>query len=435
MALVKGTVKTLNEIFPIKITKRNGTLTATVKIHQAEQVQSGHKYVGFLAVYSLGGKRKRLWRSDLSEAKKLAEEKCDEILNGGHAGITLRETDKIVWQRSREMLSPLGVELDVAVCDYVAAAKDLPTGTTLREAVDFFRRRNGSVFEKRTVRQVVDEMLGAKREAGWSDVHLKDLECRLGRFADAMQMNIAEVSGKLIQTWLNSMKRSGRTKQNYRRCVSSLFHFAIKQKYLPKDAIDEVKSVERPKEDVSEVQIFTPSEMRDILAVARPEMVPWLAIAGFAGLRSAEIARLSWKDVNLSNREIHVTAAKAKTRSHRIVPISENLVEWLTPLAKEDGNVVKFKSWWNQVAEITDAVNARRGPTNHFVWRHNGLRHTYCTMRMAELKDAQQVSVEAGNSPAMIFQHYRNGKVSESLAREWFDIYPTSEANAQKLAA
>jgi len=38
---------------------------------------------------------------------------------------------------------------------------------------------------------------------------------------------------------------------------------------------------------------------------------------------------------------------------------------------------------------------------------HNGLRHSYCSYRMAETKSAPQVDLEDGNSPKMLFEHYR----------------------------
>jgi hypothetical protein len=38
-------------------------------------------------------------------------------------------------------LRPLDVPLNVAVLEYVSAVKSLPEGTTLKEAADFFRRR------------------------------------------------------------------------------------------------------------------------------------------------------------------------------------------------------------------------------------------------------------------------------------------------------
>jgi len=78
-----------------------------------------------------------------------------------------------------------------------------------------------------------------------------------------------------------------------------------------------------------EIHIFTPLEMHEALTVAWPGLVPWLAIAGFAGLRSAELARLDWSEVNLEEQHITVAADKAKTGARRVVPISDNLSGWL----------------------------------------------------------------------------------------------------------
>jgi hypothetical protein len=89
----------------------------------------------------------------------------------------------------------LGLPLNVAMLEYVSAVKGLPEGATLKEAVDFFKKRNPASLEKRTVREVVDEMVAAKRAAKLSQVHIKDLESRLGRFGGDFQLNISGVSG------------------------------------------------------------------------------------------------------------------------------------------------------------------------------------------------------------------------------------------------
>jgi len=41
-------------------------------------------------------------------------------------------------------------------------------------------------------------------------------------------------------------------------------------------------------------------------------------------------------------------------------------------------------------------------------------------------KNVHQVSLEAGNSPQMVFAHYRQ-LVSETLATEWFGIVPPKD--------
>ncbi|HEY5298094.1 MAG TPA: tyrosine-type recombinase/integrase [Verrucomicrobiae bacterium] len=137
----------------------------------------------------------------------------------------------------------------------------------------------------------------------------------------------------------------GRTKQNYLRVIGALFRFAIGRKYLPKDSIDEIEAVQPPKDDGGEIEIFTPKEMREILLAARPEMIPFLAIGAFAGLRSAEIVRLDWQEISLKERHIEIKASKAKTGARRLAPLTDNLAQWLAPYAKESGNVINFDSW------------------------------------------------------------------------------------------
>ena len=40
-------------------------------------------------------------------------------------------------------------------------------------------------------------------------------------------------------------------------------------------------------------------------------------------------------------------------------------------------------------------------------WKHNALRHSFISYRVADIKNVDEVALEAGNSPDIIFQHYR----------------------------
>ncbi len=71
-----------------------------------------------------------------------------------------------------------------------------------------------------------------------------------------------------------------------------------------------------------------------------PDYLPSLAIGAFAGLRSAEIERLGWQDIDFASRHIVVSASNAKTASRRIVPLCDNLAEWLRPYSgRQQGKV------------------------------------------------------------------------------------------------
>jgi integrase len=416
---------------PVEIKRGN----VTVKIYTGTNRVDHKAYPQFTLVYYDGSQRKKVRFADLGEAKREGELVATKLANGENDVLRLTSTDRAIYVQAVAQLRPLDVPLNVAVLEYVSAVRSLPEGATLKEAVDFFKKRNPASLEKRTVRQVVDEMLATKRAAKLSEVHIRDLDSRLGRFADAFQMNISGVSSSMLQAWLDSMKASGRTKQNYVRAIGSLFRFGSARRYLPKDSIEEVEAIQQAKADNSEIQIFRPSEFAEILNTARPEMVPWLAVGGLAGLRSAELQRLDWSEVNLAERHIEITAAKAKTAARRLAPVTDNLAAWLAPYAKPAGKVTGFESWWNQIPKLVEEMNRvrrERGNAAKFVWKHNGLRHSFCSYRLASIKNAAQVALEAGNSPQMIFQHYRQ-LVTESEAGKWFAVMPDASANVVNL--
>jgi integrase len=409
------------ERFPVTVSEEG----VSAKIRKSSRIKKGKTYTSFTAEYFLLGKRKQESRSSFDEAKSAAVNACRQISRGQQVSLTLANGDRLEYLRANEAVTPIGIKLDVAAHEYAAAVGILPPGTTLKEAVQFFRSRSPAVLENRSVRKVANEMLAVKRAAKLSDVHLKDLESRLNRFSDDFQVDIGNLSSAMIQAWLDAMNVVGRTKQNYLRVIGALFRFAVSRKYLPKDSVEEIESVQAPKVDSGEVEIFTPEYMREILTAARPEMIPFLAIGAFAGLRSAEIVRLDWQEINLKESYIEIKASKAKTGARRLVPITDNLAKWLAPYAKKSGSIISFKSWWNQIPKTVEAVNKNRGQTESkpFVWKHNALRHSFCSYRVAAIKNVAQVALEAGNSAQMIFQHYRQ-LVSEGNAAEWFGIMP-----------
>jgi len=68
-------------------------------------------------------------------------------------------------------------------------------------------------------------------------------------------------------------------------------------------------------------------------------------------------------------------------------------------------------------------------------WKKNALRHSFISYRVAKSKDVAGVALEAGNSPKMIFEHYRE-LVTPKEATEWFGIVPaTGKPNITSMEA
>jgi integrase len=165
----------------------------------------------------------------------------------------------------------------------------------------------------------------------------------------------------------------------------------------------------------TDAEIFQPEEMEKLLLAAPEIIIGYLAIGAFAGLRGAELSRLEWSAVDLERRSIHLRADQAKTASRRIVPMSENLVAWLSLVTDREGLVMTQKALGRKATVLARKIGLS--------WPNNVLRHSYISYRLATIQDANQVALEAGNSAAIIFKHYRE-LVTEEAAGEWFTIMP-----------
>ncbi|MFN7287035.1 MAG: tyrosine-type recombinase/integrase, partial [Verrucomicrobiota bacterium] len=263
-----------------------------------------------------------------------------------------------------------------------------------------------------TVPEVVKQLVASREQDGSGRRHLVQLGSVLRRFAAACPGSILDVTSADIDAWLRSLKVSPVSRNAMLVSVNILFSFALEQNYLPEGRPTASSQLRKVKVPDSEIGIFTPDEFSRIIHAAPDRLIPLLAISAFAGIRSAEIARLDWSAVDLDRRIIEVRAGQAKTASRRVVPITDNLASWLAPLPRRCRVVPSC----TQHKEITALAKSLGIP-----WPRNVLRHSFISYRIAIVKSADQVALEAGNSPAIIFRHYRE-LTTEETAKEWFEI-------------
>ena len=302
------------------------------------------------------------------------------------------------------------------------------------EAAKYSALRNPSSLPKVHVAKVVSEFLLDREGDGVSKEHVRIMRSMLKRFSEAFSCSIASVDGMMIKAFLDGLKidnkvLTGRTKNNCRQVIGQLFRFAKFRKYLSKDH-EGIEEIQQYKEASTGIDIYTPAEIAILLNHARGQLLPFIAIGAFAGLRHAEICRLDWKDIRLSTGYIEVTAANAKTASRRLVPISDNLAKWLAPVAKTFGPVCDREDMTKPLLKLAKKKAVRKAG---FKWKHNALRHSFISYRVADIKNVQQVALECGNSPAIIFKNYRE-LVTAEQGKAWFSIQAES-GKVVKMAA
>jgi integrase len=211
---------------------------------------------------------------------------------------------------------------------------------------------------------------------------------------------------------------TNRSRNTCRVILAAFGNFLKKRGYLPADRPTAFQGMCVWKDEINPVTIYTAEEMRTLLDQANVILLPYLAIGAFAGLRNAEISRLDWKHIRFDRGFIECEASMTKTRQRRLVPISENLRAWLEPIAQPSGPIVSYQD----VASVVCEFGHRIGLT----WKRNALRHSYISYRLALVPDTARVALECGNSPDVIFQHYRE-LTEPAQAQEWFSIIPPAD--------
>ena len=173
--------------------------------------------------------------------------------------------------------------------------------------------------------------------------------------------------------------------------------------------------------------ILTVTQAANLLENATPEMLPYIAIGLFAGLRRAELERLDWRDIHFDGEQlIEVTAAKSKTARRRFVKIQPNLREWLAPVRKHFGKITPD----NFVKEF-DALRVAAEITN---WPDNALRHSFASYHLAQFRAAAALALEMDHTDSgMIFGHYRQLVRPKEAARYW-SIRPATSKKIVRFA-
>jgi len=411
-----------------------------VKIYTSERRKNGRRYAEHTLVYIEAGRRVRKAFSDLADAKAEAEVVLEKLASGQSKVLQLMSTDRESYLIAQKELEAIGVPLHMVAKEYRSAAEILRGKGSLLDAARFYIRHGAPDLPKKTIPEVVAELIEAKTQDSLSAVYVEDISLRLGWFSKAFTGQIAEVTTRQIDTWLRAREGGPRSRNNCARAITTLFRFARKMGYLPSDRSTAADSLARARVVETGIEVFTPAEIRRMLTRLqkyRPEFVPFVAIGAFAGLRTAEIKRLDWSEIRLDEEFIHVSAKKSKTGQRRLVPNQPNLAACLLPYRKPTGPVCPIQKVQTILPAMVRTKITRSDGTvidPGIEWKHNGLRHSYGSYRLPIAKSAAEVALEMGNTPAMIFRHYRE-LVTFKQAEEYWRISPDVCGNVVAFAA
>ena len=118
----------------------------------------------------------------------------------------------------------------------------------------------------------------------------------------------------------------------------------------------------------------------ETITVRPGDLIPWLTVGMFAGVRPDEAKRLEWQHIDFQRQHIDLPAKIAKDHRRRIIPMEPNLIDWLEPYrpANGEGRIVRNFRWKFQAF----AKSAGFSP-----WPKDCLRHSYGSLPPCEIRE------------------------------------------------
>jgi len=372
-----------------------------VRAHRNRQ----RPHLKYIVNYREDGRRKRAYFETKGSATAFADERNIALISEGREHAEFPATLRIMAQECADTLSGYG--------------------KTIRDATEFLIAHLKASEKSCSAVQLVSELVATKERDGASQRHLSDLRSRLNIFAEKFDgQPIATISARDIDDWLRALPVSAVTRNHYRRLIVLAFNFAMQRGYA---TTNPAKETARAKEHGASVGILTVNEAARLLESASAEVLPYIALGLFAGLRRAEIERLDWSEIDFESGLIEVTAQKSKTAQRRHVTIQSNLREWLLPFRKHRGRITS-----DEFRKQFDQARVAAGLTE---WPDNALRHSFASYHLAHFKNAASTALELGHHDSRItFRHYRE-LVKPKAAEQYWNLRPVSVEKVVPLVA
>ena len=351
------------------------------------------------ASVSKTGRRERLFFKTRAAANARAVQLREEHFKFGVAAHKLPHELQIDAVKAAEILEPYGVSLAQAAAE-LAERRDRQS-----KSIEF-----GELFKLYLT------------ERSLAETTYRDYRHTCNRFAPYLGGKlICEIGADDIRDAFNVLGLTPSRRNLYKRILSAVWNFAIKREM---DTRNPLEKIETEKVEKAATEILTPDQAAKLMAAAHGydgrSMLAYFAIGLFAGVRPAELRRLTWADVDLEKGHIYVSAGTAKTRTDRYVDIEPALGAWLAECPRREGRICPFEAgreFYGHFVAVREAAGLKDG------WPNDVMRHSYCSYWLGLRADQNRLVEMAGHSIRVNLKHYRRA-TTKAEAIEFWTIVP-----------
>jgi integrase len=356
--------------------------------------------VNLPATISGSGKRERRFFAKKPEAETFCRQQRTRLQNFGRNSSTLTPGQLEEASMAFERLAPFSAPLNVVVAEYIA--------------------RRDAKARSVTFKALFDAFTASKKNR--SEAYLRGLKYTLPRFSALHERIVFDITPNDIDGQTDRMTPAVRNA--FLRNLRAVFNFGVKRGWLESNPISKLDLEQLSRE---EVVTLTPKEAESLMSAADADhdLLPYHALALFAGVRPLELERLDWQQIDLTEGHIEIAPKVSKTGRRRIIDIELNLRAWLNHYISKGGRAT---------GKITPSTNLRnrlrsiREGAGISEWTQDVMRHSYASYWLAEHGDINRLTLQMGHENAdMLWKHYHKASKKSDAATYWA-IMPVSGA-------
>jgi len=237
------------------------------------------------------------------------------------------------------------------------------------------------------------------------------------------QNSLSEIKPDLIEAYKKERLKlvSQATVNRELACLRFMFSKAVEWE---KADVNPVKRVKLFRENNQRIRYLSMDEIGRLVACSSEDLKPIILTALYTGMRSGEILKLKWEDVDLTQRIIYV--ANSKNGEMREIPIKDSLYDVLKRMDRKS-QYIFVKGDGNPYASIHrqfTAVLKRAGIEN---FRFHDLRHTFASHLVMSGAELMTVKELLGHKTLRMTLRYSH--LSASHKRKAIDMLKFSDGH------
>jgi integrase len=251
---------------------------------------------------------------------------------------------------------------------------------------------------------------------------------RVSMFANGVKnVRVSEITPRFIAEYLKQRgdatgpaeeRISKTTLKNDRRAICRFLSWCVEKEWITVNPALGPRKKSGGKRNVKLPDIFTVDQCRALLRAAEAHkggmLVPYVAVCLFAGLRpDSEAERITWKQVNLTDKQITIEPWMTKTGIPRTITISATLAKWLKAYR---GIEFYPKGWRKNFAAVKKAAGLTK-------WIVDGMRHTAHSHYFRQCGSYGLTAEFFGNSEGIVRRNYVN-RVTSADTKKFYGILP-----------